>query len=71
MGNDIDVYCSTCLAMPGEMCRSKYLVYGNDEVTPVICRTHSARVSDSQKDSTRQLFATQLLAAALLTLLGV
>lgn len=45
MDEGIDIYCSTCFAMPGEACRTKYLVHGQDEVTPVICPTHSARLS--------------------------
>ena len=68
MGDDLDVYCPTCFATPGEMCRSKYLVHGNQEVTPVICRTHYARLLDSQRDSIRGSIARQLLAVALMTL---
>ena len=68
MGNDIDVYCPTCFAMPGEMCRTKYVAHGDDEVTPVICFTHSARLVDSQRESLRQVFAMQLLATAIETL---
>jgi hypothetical protein len=70
MVDEIDVYCSTCFATPGEMCRTKYLVHGNDEVTPVICRTHYARLLDSQKNSARDSIARQLLAVALMTLRG-
>jgi hypothetical protein len=68
MGDEMNVYCPTCFATPGELCRSKYLVHGNDEVTPVICRTHLARLLDSQKDSIRDSIARQLLAVALMTL---
>jgi hypothetical protein len=68
MGDEMNVYCPTCFATPGELCRTKYLVHGNDEVTPVICRTHLARLLDSQKDSIRDSIARQLLAVALMTL---
>jgi hypothetical protein len=68
MSSDTDVYCSICFAMPGEMCRTKYVVHGRDEVTPVTCRTHSARLVAGQRDSIRQSFARQLLAVALLAL---
>jgi hypothetical protein len=70
MDDDIGVYCATCFAMPGELCRTKYVVHGNDEVTPVICRAHSARLLDSQKDSIRGSIARQLLAVALMSLRG-
>ena len=70
MGDDIDIFCPTCFAMPGEICRSKYLVHGNDEVTPVICPTHLARLLNSQRHSTRGSIARQLLAVALMTLRG-
>jgi hypothetical protein len=30
--------------VPGEMCRTKYLVHGHGEVTPVICPTHITRL---------------------------
>lgn len=66
--DSIDVYCSTCFAMPGEACRTKYLVHGHDEVTPVICPTHSARLADSQLESSRHLFAKLLCTLALNTL---
>jgi hypothetical protein len=68
MGEDIGVFCPTCFATPGEKCRTKFLVHGNGEVTPVICRTHLGRLLDSQKDSVRNSIARQLLAAALMTL---
>jgi len=59
------VYCPTCFAMPGEMCRTKYVAHGEDEVTPVICPPHRARLIDSQKQSSRRLFAQLLCAVAL------
>jgi hypothetical protein len=68
MGHGIDVYCSICLAMPGEMCRTKYLVHGDDEVTPVICPTHMTRLVDSQHEATRHSLARLLCAVALITL---
>jgi hypothetical protein len=68
MSSDIDVYCSICFAVPGERCRTKFLAHGRDEVTPVTCRTHSARLVASQRNSIRQSFAKQLLAVALTTL---
>ena len=40
----IDISCSTCFALPGEACRTKYLVRGQGEITPVICPTHSSRL---------------------------
>jgi hypothetical protein len=51
MSDGTDVYCSTCFAVPGEMCRTKYLVHGNNEVTPVVCPTHMTRLVDSQNRS--------------------
>jgi hypothetical protein len=68
MANNIDVFCSTCFALPGESCRTKFLVHGHDEVTPVICCTHSVRLVDSRRKSMRQLFARQLLLVALKSL---
>jgi hypothetical protein len=50
MDEGIDIYCRTCFAMPGEVCRSKYLIHGQDEITPVICATHSDRLTDSQRE---------------------
>lgn len=49
MDVSISVYCFICFAMPGEMCRTKYLVHGLGEVTPVICPTHATRLIDSQR----------------------
>jgi hypothetical protein len=43
-----NVFCPTCFAIPGESCRTKYVVHGNDEVTPVICLTHASRLFDLQ-----------------------
>jgi hypothetical protein len=66
--DDTTVYCPTCFAIPGEGCRSKYLVHGHGEVTPVICPPHRARLVDRQKHSSRRLFAELLCAVALNTL---
>jgi hypothetical protein len=67
MGNETEVYCSTCFALPGELCRTKFLVYGRSEVMPVVCPTHRARLIDSRREALRYSFARQLLAVALLT----
>jgi hypothetical protein len=68
MSPTISVYCPTCFAVPGELCRTKYVVHGHNEVTPVICRTHHLRVVDGQKASSDYLFARLLCAVALSTL---
>jgi hypothetical protein len=49
MAENTDIYCSTCFAMPGESCVSKYLVHGDDVLTPVVCPTHPGRVVDSER----------------------
>jgi hypothetical protein len=51
MDLDINVYCSTCFAVPGEQCRTKYIVHGFQEVTAVICPTHNSRLVDSDRAS--------------------
>jgi hypothetical protein len=68
VANDTDVFCSICFALPGEKCRSKFIAYGRDQVMPIICRTHNARLVASHRHSIRQLFADQLLLAARKTL---
>jgi hypothetical protein len=45
------IYCPTCFAIPGEICRTKYVVHGHGEVTPVLCPTHSARLADSERET--------------------
>jgi hypothetical protein len=65
MFDGMSVYCPTCFAIPGEACRTKYLVHGRGEVTPVVCPPHRARLVDSEKDSSRRLFAQLLCAIAL------
>jgi hypothetical protein len=63
-----DVFCSICFALPGEQCRSKFLVYGRGDVMPIICRPHSARLVASHRQAMRQTFAAQLLSVARKTL---
>jgi hypothetical protein len=31
------------------LCRTKYVVHGKDEVTPIVCPTHNSRLSDRLK----------------------
>jgi hypothetical protein len=62
------VFCSTCFALPGELCRTKYVAHGQDEVTPVICPTHPSRLADSERESSRDMFARLLCALAISTL---
>ncbi len=68
MATDTDVFCSICFALPGEVCRTKFLVYGRGEVMPILCRTHNARLVASHRHFMRQNLATQLLLAARKTL---
>ncbi len=68
MSSEIEVYCSTCFALPGEACRTKFLVYGLDEVMPVVCPTHQARLITAQKKAMRHSLARNLLSATLSTL---
>jgi hypothetical protein len=70
MSSDIDVYCSTCFALPGELCRTKFLVYGLNEVMPVVCPTHKPRLIAGQKKVMRHSLARQLLTVALDSLRG-
>ncbi len=63
-----DVYCSTCFALPGELCRTKFLVHGRDEVTPVVCRTHDTRLADSEREAMRHSLADLLCSVALQSL---
>lgn len=49
MDESIKVYCSTCFAMPYEPCVTKYLVHGDNQVTPVICPTHGSRIVDADR----------------------
>jgi hypothetical protein len=59
------IFCSTCFAMPGEPCRTKFLVYAHNEVMPVICPTHSARLAESERQSMHQSLARLLCAVVL------
>jgi hypothetical protein len=65
MDQAIDTYCPSCLAMPGERCRSKYLILNKDEVLPVVCPTHSARLVANERESLRQALAQMICAVAL------
>jgi hypothetical protein len=65
MDHGTQIYCSTCFALPGEMCRTKFLVYGHDQVMPVICPTHSSRRADSEREVMRRSLAQMLYAVAL------
>ena len=58
------IYCPTCFAIPGEMCRTKYVVHGDDEVTPVLCRTHSTRMADSERETMHYSLARLVCAVA-------
>lgn len=49
MNESTDIYCATCFAMPGEPCVSKYIVYGEGHLTPVVCPTHPGRTVDSER----------------------
>jgi hypothetical protein len=65
MDHAIESYCPSCFAMPGERCRSKYLILKDDEVLPVVCPTHRARLVVSERQSMRQALAQMICAAAL------
>jgi hypothetical protein len=65
MDHAIDTYCPSCLAMPGERCRSKYLILNKEEVLPVVCPTHSARLVASERESLCQALAQMICAVAL------
>jgi hypothetical protein len=61
----IHISCSTCFAVPGEECRSKYLIRGQGEVTPVLCPTHSTRLAEGERALMKQALARQICAAGL------
>jgi hypothetical protein len=61
----IDVSCSICFAIPGEMCRTKYLVRGQGEITPVICPTHSSRLKAGERALMKRALAQQICSVAL------
>jgi hypothetical protein len=65
MDHAIDTYCPSCLAMPGERCRSKYLILNKDEVLPVVCPTHSARLVASERESLRHALAQMICTVVL------
>jgi|HubBroStandDraft_1064217.scaffolds.fasta_scaffold99922_3 hypothetical protein len=58
------VYCPTCFAIPGETCRTKYVVHGRGEVTAVLCPTHNARLADSERETMRHSLAQLVYAVA-------
>jgi hypothetical protein len=68
MDRGIQIYCSTCFALPGEMCRTKFLVYGLGQVMPVVCPIHSSRRADSEREIMRHSLARLLYAVALQSL---
>jgi hypothetical protein len=49
MDEGINVSCSMCFAVPGELCRTKYVAHGYHDVTPVMCPTHRSRLIDARK----------------------
>jgi hypothetical protein len=65
MGSDIQIACPTCFAIPGELCRTKYLVHGRGRVTPVVCPTHSTRLAVHERALMHQALARQICAMAL------
>jgi hypothetical protein len=48
MDQSFSIFCPTRFAIPGELCRTKYVVHCNDEVTPIICLSHGSRLVDEQ-----------------------
>jgi hypothetical protein len=44
-----NVSCPICFALPEEPCISKYVVYGEGNVIPVLTPTHGARIADSER----------------------
>ena len=65
MDHDSRFYCPTCFAIPGEECRTKYVVHGDDEVTAVLCPTHGPRLADSEREALRDSLARLLCAVVL------
>jgi hypothetical protein len=61
----IDIPCPTCFALPGEMCRTKYLIHGDGEVTPVICPTHGIRLAEGERAVINQALAQRICSVAL------
>jgi hypothetical protein len=60
-----DLSCSTCFALPGEKCRTKYLVRGQGEITAVICPTHDSRLEAGERALMKQALAQQICSVAL------
>lgn len=65
MDRTIQVSCPTCFAVPGELCRTKYIAHGRGRVTPVVCPTHSTRQTASERVCMKQALAQQICAVAL------
>jgi hypothetical protein len=61
----IDISCSTCFAIPGEMCRTKYLVHGQGEIVPVLCPTHNSRLEAGERAWMKRALAEQICSVAL------
>jgi hypothetical protein len=61
----INISCSTCFAIPGEKCRTKYLVRGEGEITAVICPTHNSRLEAGERAMVKQALAQQIFSVAL------
>jgi hypothetical protein len=61
----IDVSCSICFAIPGEMCRTKYLVRGEGEITAVVCPTHDSRLEAGERALMKRALAEQICSVAL------
>jgi hypothetical protein len=64
MNYGTQIYCPTCFAIPGEICRTKYVVHGHGEVTPVLCPTHSTRLAESEREKMRRSLAELVCAVA-------
>jgi hypothetical protein len=64
MNYGTQIYCPTCFAIPGEICRTKYVVHGHGEVTAVLCPTHSTRLAESEREKMRRSLAELVCAVA-------
>jgi hypothetical protein len=65
MDLEIHVSCSTCFAIPGEKCRTKFLIRGQGEITPVICPTHSSRLEAGERALMKRALAQKICSVAL------
>ena len=68
MTDETELYCPTCFAVPGERCRTGYVIRNDDEVLPLICVTHNARLQAGR--ALDHSLAVRLLAAALIAFRG-